>query len=245
MKPKSKSKPQSKQLRMLAFGAHPDDIEIGCGGSLAEIGNRSPVHIEWVILTSGGEGSLVLKPQELAKIREAEALNAAECFGVTQVHFLRQAEGDAFKKSALLQTIGIIRKVRPDVIWVHSGIEARGDHRRTHALVMEAVELASGPWYQMCGKPHSGFTVLGYEVWTPIPFPGVRIDINRGMPIKLKALRCHRSQVVEFPYEKAVKGLAQYRAANMGKTGYAEAFEVILVGSGIELLSLTHFQLPF
>jgi N-acetylglucosamine malate deacetylase 1 len=74
--------------------------------------------------------------------------------------------------------------------------------------------------------------VRTYEVWTPLTeFDHVE-DISRVMPRKLRALRAHGSQLNEFDYERAVRGLSQFRGALAAKCLYAEVFQTIDLSKG-------------
>ena len=67
--------------------------------------------------------------------------------------------------------------------------------------------------------------LFAYEVWTPLARAEEIEDITAAMPAKLRAVRCYASQLASFRYDRAVRGLAQYRGALFGKCGCAEAFE--------------------
>ena len=69
--------------------------------------------------------------------------------------------------------------------------------------------------------------VRTYEVWTPLTEFDQVEDISSVMPRKLRALRAHRSQLNEFNYERAVRGLNQFRGALAGKCSYAEVFQSV------------------
>ncbi|MGE5856424.1 MAG: PIG-L deacetylase family protein, partial [Syntrophaceae bacterium] len=77
---------------MLSFGTHPDDIEIGCGGTEALLAAKG-YEIAHVILTSGEAGSDRTPPWELGPIREKEAIEAAKVLGAGNVEFLRYPDG--------------------------------------------------------------------------------------------------------------------------------------------------------
>lgn len=215
---------------VLSFGAHPDDIEIGCGGTEA-LRIRGGDRVVHAVLTSGEAGSLRLAPAEIARIREEEARQSARLLGVPQVEFLRYPDGlTAITRDMKIALIGLIRRLRPDTVFVHSTFDEFPDHRLVHRLVMDAIGAAAGPWYSEAGgePPHLVSEVLGYEVWTPHPRFQKLVDISETLPLKLEALACHRSQLESVRYDTAVSGLASYRGA-LSPRGfcYAEAFEVI------------------
>ncbi|MEN9723583.1 MAG: hypothetical protein RJB38_1569 [Pseudomonadota bacterium] len=216
---------------ILCFGAHPDDIELGCGGTIAKLVNQGH-KIVHAILTSGEAGALETPPEELARVREEEAQASARILGTSEVQFLRYRDGLMHPTREMkIKVIRLIREIRPDTIFVHGRDDRFPDHRITHELVMAAIEAASGPWYsEPGGAPHTATRVLGYEVWNPIAQPGVFIDISNTLEKKLKALRAHESQLQTIPYDDAAQGLARYRGTMSRQGCFAEAFEVLRSG---------------
>lgn len=215
-------------MKILAVGAHPDDIEIGCGGTEATLIARGAQAIH-LVMTSGESGSAHSAPEGLAALREREARAAAEVLGASRVEFLRGPDGFLREERALkLQLISLIRAVRPDLVFVHASHDRFPDHRATHALVMGALGGAAGPWFSEAGgRPHQVRAVYGYEVWEPLAAPQAQFDVTEFMSRKLGALRCHQSQLVATKYDEAVTGLARYRGALGTRTPFAEAFEVL------------------
>jgi N-acetylglucosamine malate deacetylase 1 len=153
---------------ILAFGAHPDDIELGCGGTVRKLIEKgwSAVH---VCVTSGEAGSSTIDRATLAATREQEARRAAEVLGAERVHFLRAADGlTQYSRDHKIAVINLIREVRPEILFVHASSDQFPDHKLIHELVMSAVAGAAGPWYQeSIGKPHLASTILGYEDGIP------------------------------------------------------------------------------
>ena len=91
------------------------------------------------------------------------------------------------------------------------------DHQATLPLLRAAMRGVRLPAVEL----------RAYEVWTPFEeFDDVE-DISRVMPRKLRALHAHRSQLGEFDYERAVRGLNQYRGALAAKCAYAEVFQTL------------------
>lgn len=206
---------------ILAIGTHPDDIEIGCGGTIAASVARGDA-VTFLIATSGEEGG---DPQ----LREGEALESAEILGVEKVIFLRYPDGlTHFTKEQKLELIAHIRALRPDLIFTHARSDTFPDHQVVHQLTMAAVLGAAGPWYPAAsGDPHRVPEIFGYEVWNPIPDAPLVTKIDETLELKLRALAVHRSQTADVAYLNAVKGLAMYRGAISMKGQYAEAFEVL------------------
>ncbi|HET6490725.1 MAG TPA: PIG-L deacetylase family protein [Syntrophales bacterium] len=214
--------------RVLSFGTHPDDIEIGCGGTEALLAQKGH-EITHVILTSGEAGSDRIAPWELSAIREKEAIEAAKAIGACGVEFLRYTDGlTGFTREMKVDIIRIIRRLKPHIIFIHERRESSLGHRVASELVLESMQAGSGPWFQEAGgDPWSPEIVLGYEVWHPLGRYELAVDISATMDKKLKALACHRSQTAVVRYDEAVRGLARWRGVMSLSGGDAEVFEVI------------------
>jgi len=213
---------------ILAFGAHPDDIEFGCGGTVRKLIEKgwSAVH---VCVTSGEAGSSTIDRATLAATREQEARRAAEVLGAERVHFLRADDGlTQYSRDHKIAVINLIREVRPEILFVHASSDQFPDHKLIHELVMSAVAGAAGPWYQeSIGEPHLAATILGYEVWHPLNTFQLSVDITTTVERKLAALRCHQSQIESTHYDEAALGLARYRGVMSFSSSHAEVFEVL------------------
>lgn len=215
-------------ITILSFGSHPDDIEIGCGGTeilLGKSGNR----IIHVIATSGEEGGLNISPHQLSRQREAEAIRSANLIGAEEVLFLRLPDAlTSYDKTIKIQIIEIIRKYKPDVVFTHSAHDQFPDHKFIQHLVLSSLTGAAGPWFpEACGSPHKVPYVFGYEVWNPMNSFHQAISIDSVLDKKLEALACHQTQRTHIDYLAAVKGLAAYRGIMSMTSNYAEVFEVI------------------
>ena len=218
--------------RVLSFGAHPDDIEIGCGGTEAGLIKRG-YQVTHVFATSGEAGSDRIAKSELAAIREDEARAAAGVLGVRDVEFLGMPDGlTQFTPEMKIAVIGMIRTQKPEIVFVHAACDRLLDHRVVHDLVIGAVTGAAGPWYQDAGgEPWQVPSVLGYEVWHPLSTYQLAVDISAEIETKMAALACHRSQLRAIPYDEAFRGLARYRGIMSISGDYAEVFEVIRAGA--------------
>jgi len=214
--------------RVLVFAAHPDDDIIGCGGSLAKhvkLGNQVSV----CYMTSGDSGSLDYAKKKLARIRENEARHAAEVIGFHNLTYLRNPDGYLeFNMDNLKKLVELIRKKKPNVIYVHHQSEGHQDHRMTYQLVTESAGRAGGPWFQeFKGKPWLVDTILAYEVSTPLSEFNYVEDISEFINKKVAALKKHESQIKNIRYDEAAEGLARYRGVMTGKGKYCEAFRII------------------
>ena len=205
-------------MNVFVIAPHPDDESIGCGGVLClhhQRGDRTAV----VFLTSGELGLKYLPREKAWAVREKEAKAAAKILGLTKAHFLRQPDwmlGDALKAAArALRPVLLAEK--PQLIYVPHEAEWHPDHQ----AALPVLRLALKGW----GGPAPA--LRAYEVWTPLSMHDHVADITRVMPRKLGALRSHRSQLNEFNYERAVRGLNAFRGELAAKCRYAEVFQTV------------------
>ena len=213
---------------VLSFGAHPDDIEIGCGGTESKLISEG-YQVYHVYVTSGEAGSKTLTKEKLRQIREAEALSSAKVLGVSNVKFLRIEDGFTQYDEALRATIiNLIRDIRPEKVFVHGACDLFPDHQLVHKLVMSAIMGAAGPWFQeTTGEPWNVPEIYGYEVWHPMSTFQLAVDISEHLDNKISALRCFESQVTPTKYDEAFTGLARYRGVMSWSGDYAEVFEIL------------------
>lgn len=215
---------------VLSFGAHPDDIEIGCGGTEAKLIAQG-YEVTHAYLTSGEAGSDMVPKGEMAETREEEAREAASVLGVKSLEFFRYPDGlTQFSREMKIEMVSLIRRIKPKIIFVHASTDTFPDHQTIRDLVLSAITGAAGPWYQEAtGDPWSPKTILGYEVWHPILNYQIAVDISETIEQKTRALSRYRSQIGTISYDEAFLGLARYRGV-MSMTGkYAEVFEVIKI----------------
>lgn len=194
--------------RILAVGPHPDDIELGCYGTLAKhysLGSE----IAFVVLTYGGNGGEV-------EVRKKESLESAKILGA-KIYY---GELEDTKITDGLDTISVIEKAikdfRPTVIIVNSANDTHQDHRNTSRAAVSAARFVP--------------TVLFYQ--TPSSSrsfdPKVFVDITDYIDTKIEAVRIHKSQGGNvYMADKAVRGLAEFLGFQIYKGGRCyEGFEV-------------------
>jgi LmbE family N-acetylglucosaminyl deacetylase len=222
-------------MRILVFAPHPDDDVFCCGGSTVKL-LRQGHEVATVYLTSGDGGSIKHSRDDIAKIREQEARDAAAVLGVNDLTFLRHPEGDIpHTRQSLEDIIGLIRSKKPHTVYLPHSHDGHFDHKQTHALVMDGINRAGGPWFRECGpQAWTVHSVLAYESWVPLQEVGYTEDISDFMDIKLKALAMHRSQTQDIQYGEAAQGLNRYRAVMFAKSEFCECFQVIRISANIE-----------
>jgi LmbE family N-acetylglucosaminyl deacetylase len=185
------------RARVLAIGAHPDDIEFGCGATLAKWA-RDGSHVELLVLTDGSKGTWD-GGQDLAALvatRREEQRAAAAALGAREVHFLDAVDGeleaDAHRRELVC---AVIRAVRPDVVlghdpWKHYRLHP--DHRRAGELVIDGIVAARDPhFFPATGAPHRPSLLLLFEAEE---VDHVEHVTDADVRTKVEALLCHQSQ---------------------------------------------------
>lgn len=226
-------------LDILAIGAHPDDIELSCAGTLAkEISKGKKVGI--LDLTRGELGS-----RGSAEIRDREAADAAKVLGITIRENL--AYDDGFFENGRENQLGIvqkIRKYRPDIVICNAIEDRHPDHARASELTSRSCFLAGLPKIEteLDGKSQEAWRprlVLHYIQWKDLT-PDIVVDISGFIDQKIDSVKAYRSQFYNEDdngnEEPATPISSQnffesirYRAANLGRligTEHAEGFTV-------------------
>lgn len=193
-------------MHVLAIGAHPDDVELGCGGTL--LAHRARGHqVTILVLTTGDLG-----PQDL-RSRIAEQEEAAELIGA-QLIWGGLEDGAISESRHTVELIErVLRTVEPDVVYTHCPRDTHQDHRATANCTLAATRRLS--------------RVLFYESPTSVGFqPSVYVDIDPYVEGKVEALRAHVSQVLKNGLVdlEAIEALARYRGFQ-ARIRRAEAFE--------------------
>jgi N-acetylglucosamine malate deacetylase 1 len=219
MKPGPKSKP------LLAFGAHPDDIEFGCGAVIArETQSGRQAHL---VVCSRGEAGTHGTPKQ----RVAEAKKAAALLGAT-IEFL-ELDGDShleIRAAHAIQIAAIFRRIRPDVVLAPSLVENQHpDHWRLGKMVRDAARLARFGGVKELRKaaPHGIGQLFYYAVTAdaePNDIAPVLIDVSSREILQTwtAAMQAHASQVQARAYIELQVTRARLRGLRAG-VGHAIA----------------------
>jgi len=193
---------------VLAVGAHPDDIELGCGGTLCQAILHG-IAVKAVFLTMGEQSGK-------AEVRARESTEALKLLGVREIHFgsFRDAEVPSSHAAVEFLEQFTIDKT-PDMVLTHTINDIHQDHRVAGWLSVSAFRNVP--------------KILAYETprVTSAFSPNYFLDISRCVDSKWKALKCHISQKEKryLTYESMVN-LASFRGRQVGVAA-AEAFEVV------------------
>ena len=200
-----------KKVNILAIGAHPDDIEFGCGGSLIKYSQRGH-QLFLLVMTGGGSGA----PSET---RMAEQTAARQILGAEDIFWGGYQDTHLGVDAEMIKKIeSVIASVKPEFIFCHFPDDTHQDHRHLAQAIMSATRYIRN--------------VLFYEGPTTQNFnPQVYVDIADTLEVKLEALRAHRSQVMKTNIEdlsiiEVARSSANFRGIQ-GRVKYAEAFHAL------------------
>ncbi len=235
--PKSKADPSKKII--LAVGAHPDDIDIGCSGSVVKWITES-AQVFYLVLTDGSKGSedAKISNQELIKIRRAEQQKAADLLGVKKVFFLDFIDGELENTPTLRkQIVKIIRQVKPTTVicWDPTLYYDAGrmfvnhpDHRKSGEATLDCV-------YPFARNARTFPELLDEELEPHVveellimnfSKANYFVDISGSIDKKLEALACHKSQFNDIQkFTEMIRGMNKMVGQKAKpKMEYAEGF---------------------
>lgn len=195
-------------MNILAIGAHPDDIEFGCGGTLRKLSLRGH-RVSLLILTKGDIGG---DPET----RSREQKQSGEIMGVKKIFWCDYNDTKLpFYENVIQNIEKIVKKVNPTFVFVHHGNDTHQDHRHVSESTVVATRNIQN--------------VLFYEGPTTIDFsPNVFVDIGDQIKEKIKALSCHKSQAMKTNIKhqsilEIAKATATFRGSQC-RIRYAESF---------------------
>ena len=205
---------ENRRLKVVVVGAHPDDPETGCGGTMARyaaVGHR----VTAFYLTRGERGIREKSLEEAARIRTAEAQAACRILGARPL-FAGQIDGDTETGNRRYDDfLRIIQGEDPDLLFTHWPIDRHRDHRAASLLAFDS-------WLKMDRK----FDLYFYEVYSGSQSqtysPTHYIDITATEALKKKATYAHASQNPEGLYRRHDL-MNRFRGAEY-RCEFAEAF---------------------
>jgi N-acetylglucosamine malate deacetylase 1 len=222
-------------VRVLAVGAHPDDLEILCGGTLARYVREG--HAVTMCHASGGDrGSFTGTREEVARTRAGEARRAAEIAGADYVSLgLSDAEIAAGDPRQRRLVIDLVRDARPDVIITHAPTDYMSDHNEISKLVFDCSFHATLPLLETERPHHDAVTPIYYmDTLMGLDFtPTEYVDISETIDTKVAMLEAHASQLTWLRERDGVdivanmKTVAAYRGLQCS-VPYAEGFRPCL-----------------
>ncbi len=217
-------------MRVLALGAHPDDIELLCAGTLAHYAHQG-ARLTVAIFTDGGLGSGAPTPAGTAALRESEARRAMEVLGAELI-WLGLPDGFLYDTpETRTRTVDVLRRARPDIVFAHHPDDYHPDHQAASRLTA-AARLLARETALVTAHPATATVPPLFHLDTLAAThgaPDLWVDITTTMALKEAMLAEHLSQNTA---RRARKGsdfidLAREQAALRGQQAdvrYAEAF---------------------
>lgn len=228
------------KLDILAIGAHPDDVELGCGGTLAkEIRNGKTVGI--LDLTKGELGT-----RGTDETRREEANDAKDILGVVVRENLEIADGFFLNdKENQLKIVDVIRKYQPDIILSNAPHDRHPDHGKGSDLVNTAIFLSGLPKIEnglAAWRPKKHFH---YIQWLPLE-PHFVVDISGFIDTKVEACMAYKTQFFDPNSSEPQTPISsknftdsiRYRAYDLGRLIGTEAGEGFISRSYIGVNNL-------
>jgi LmbE family N-acetylglucosaminyl deacetylase len=201
---------------VLFIGAHPDDIELGCGGTLIKH-VQSGDNVFALIFTNGEKGMA----ETVTIDRQQESLKALTLAGVNplSIYFLQYPDTELWqvRQEVMTNIAKFCSAFRIQLIYTHSNKAQHQDHV---TIFEETMRGARKAWGIMAYESH-GATSPSFS-------PNLFVDITDVMSKKIDMLNCHQSQIAKnYLKVESIIALAQFRSSQSEEFHYAEAFEII------------------
>jgi LmbE family N-acetylglucosaminyl deacetylase len=215
------------KLRVVVFGAHPDDPESGCGGLIALLTKAGHEVIVGYATCYRGDRKIGTEPENVVRRREAAA--ACRVLGA-QPHFFDYAHEKLVADDATLDAVASwLKKVQPNIVVTHWPLDTHPNHHVTSSLVWQSY-LRDVSW-----------SLYFFEVMTDQQTqafrPELYLDIASVYDVKRKGLNCHASQNPEAIW-KVHDAMHRRRGDECG-VRYAEAYTLVGTRKGRSTLPLT------
>jgi len=217
-------------MKVLAIGAHPDDVELLCAGTIAKFVKQG--HEVFIChACNGNKGSNVYESDELAKMRRKEAIASAGIIGAKSIT-MDIPDGELVADlDTRIKTIDALRQADPDLVITQSPRDYHSDHLNISKLVFEAVYLASLPLWKTDHPPCSKLPFLYYmDTIAGINFvPDEYVDITDTIDTKIEMMMKMQSQLGwlkdmhNCDAGEFIRAVAQFRGFQ-SNVRYAEAF---------------------
>ncbi len=196
-------------MRILALGAHPDDIEYGCGGTFIKFARRGE-EVYFMVLTKGEFGGD-------AEVRQKEQEEAMKFMGVKKIFWAGYKDTELPNERIIISDIDrVISEINPNEVYVNYIDDIHQDHRTLAECTLAATRYVG--------------RVFFYEDYTSVKFePDIFVDIGDVLEEKQKLIQIYSSQVAKaYPTKldmiESVRATANFRGFQ-GKVKYAEGFK--------------------
>lgn len=182
-------------MRVLAIGAHPDDCEMYCGGTLAKYA-KTGNDVFMVSVTNGEIGSQTLPPEEISAIRHEEGKAAAAVIGAEYIWMGYQDQRFLIDNDVRMSFIDLFRYVKPDVVIGHYPDHYSADHTLVGQIANDIAHLPTAPNIKS-KYPCIHKAPVHYFMDSPAGMgfiPEEYVDITEYVQLKREMLLCHKTQ---------------------------------------------------
>ncbi len=210
-------------MRIMAIGAHLDDIEIACGGTLAKA-IEAGHDVYALIMSKSGYTNKEGKIQRSDEVAVEEGMNALHALGLSNIEILDFPTKDIPFRSDVVNAIDVrMTAFNPDIIFTHHPFDTHQAHEGVAKASIAAARRKN--------------TVFFYEPITPsgrsyVAFkPQMYVDIESTLEKKIASLKCHSTEYNKFGAEDWIEGVRSrcgFRGYEIGKK-FAEAFEILRI----------------
>ncbi len=199
---------KDRKLSIVCVGAHPDDPESGCGGTLARLAGAG--HAVIIIYLTRGEAGIPGKsPSEAAHIRTGESEAACKILQTKPV-FAGQTDGDTILNNDTLQKLqALLDKEKPDIVFTHWPVDTHKDHQVTSLLTIQC-------WVRSQNKFELYFFEVCTGQQTMLFQPTDYVDILTTQEQKKRAVFCHVSQDPPGIYTCGHAAMEEFRGREFG-----------------------------
>ena len=209
--------------RILLVSAHPDDMEIGMGGTAAKLAQAGNLLMS-VVMTDGRRSPDPdsIGQDAMALLRKKEGEKACSILGIGETNFFgfESLANDDLIQQATEKLVKVIERFQPvEVYTLHPELDRHASHRAVGKATVEALQLANSP-----------AELWAYEVWGLFPHWDRLEDISEQLETKLAAIREHSSQTAAIQYDEGIAGLNRWRGVfadphqEKSPARYAEVF---------------------
>ncbi len=219
----------------VCVGAHPDDVEIGMGGTVARM-VRQKMSVALVDLSDGEP-----TPHGTVETRMAEAARAAEILGVTERRTLGQPNRYLMDTVQAREELAeVLRDLRPTLLFVPYPLDAHPDHVAAHEIATAARFYAKFTRTDMAGEPHYPARVYQYMAvhMRIVARPAFVADISDELGVKLEALAAYGSQFTAHPGNRGIIPMIEQTARAWGRMIGTDAGEPFFTPEPVGVRSL-------
>ena len=208
-------------MKILVVGAHLDDIELACGGTIAKA-IQNGHQVKTLIMSKSGYTNKEGKVQRSDEVAVKEGVNALKTLGVTDIEILDFPTKDIPFRSDVVNAIDVrMAAFNPDVIFTHHPFDTHQAHEGVAKATIAAARRKNTIFFFEPIQP-SGRSYVAFK-------PDLYVGIDETVDIKIAALKKHKSEYKKFGGEDWIEGVKSrcgFRGYEIGKK-YAEAFEIL------------------